>query len=526
MSLGEAVAAACAGRRNSDAAVPFELGDGSVLLVEPESVRRLDAATLLVARDRDRTGLYVLWVPGGDGVAARFHGRRLDDADTSERVLCCPMDHANASAARDLLPHTRPTLLGTADSFGLGDRLGLANPAQLRALRGSRFRVVLAQQSIRELDRTARSPDEVLDAASWAVLREGFEDGFGADADHLKLPAHIDSMAAAGFTMFTIDPGDHVVNEADTLAGAELEARAAILPWSALEDSLPALSARYAGRRFMLPGDLVLEADREAVLRALVKYGRALAHCVAMYRHLVARRPAHAVELELSVDETEAVTSPFEHHLFARELERLGVRWVSLAPRFVGTFEKGTDFRGDLDRFREEYLKHLAVAEFHGGYKISIHSGSDKFSVYRVIGAIGRGRVHVKTAGTSYLEALRAVACCETELFREILDFARGCYEAERRSYHVSASLDLVPAAAELGEEELPGLLDQDDARQVLHVTFGRVLTERGRSGSPLFKDRLMACLSANRQIHERLVEAHFRRHLAAFESAGEGAVR
>ncbi len=104
------------------------------------------------------------------------------------------------------------------------------------------------------------------------------------------------------------------------------------------------------------------------------------------------------------------MTTPFEHWLVASELRRLGVEWVGLAPRFVGDFEKGIDYRGDLEVFRREYLKHLAIAEALGPYKISIHSGSDKFGVYRVIGEIGKGGVHVKTAGTSYLEALRTVA--------------------------------------------------------------------------------------------------------------------
>lgn len=78
---------------------------------------------------------------------------------------------------------------------------------------GTHMKAVLAQQSIRELERTQRRPEEIMDAATWAVYQEGYEEGFGADADHLKTTADIDLMVAAGFAMFTIDPGEHVVNE-------------------------------------------------------------------------------------------------------------------------------------------------------------------------------------------------------------------------------------------------------------------------------------------------------------------------
>jgi hypothetical protein len=208
----------------------------------------------------------------------------------------------------------------------------------------------------------------------------------------------------------------------------------------------------------------------------------------------------------------------------ASELRRLGVEWVSLAPRFVGSFEKGVDYRGDLTRFHDDYLDHLAVAEALGPYKISIHSGSDKFSVYREIGLVGRGTVHVKTAGTSYLEAMRTVAECDPDLFREALDFSRSLYEHERRSYHVSADLSLVPAATTVADPSLTVLLDDDHARQVLHVTYGRVLTERDENGRLRFRDRVMGCLESNEEVHERNLMRHFRRHLAPFGVLGRDA--
>jgi len=487
------------------------------LEIYPHSTIAVGQALLFMGRGTPGRRLYVV-APPDDQVSARFEGTCLKWAfDGRDQIRRCRLTHDNAVVLRDLLDWTRPRVLGLADSFGLGDRLGIAGPAHLRAMIGSGFEVVLAQQSIRELERTERTPDEVMDAATWAVFQEGWRSGFGADADHLKTPADIELMADAGFTMFTIDPGDHVVDAADEMSDDELRAAAEDLPWAELGESLADVLGRFAGKRIEIGSDLVLEPTTEEVLRGLVKYGAALAHVAAMERHIVEVMGERPYEIEVSVDETASVTSPFEHWLVASELKRLGVTWVGLAPRFVGDFEKGIDYRGDLDVFRREYLKHLAIAEAFGPYKISIHSGSDKFGVYRTIGEIGAGHVHVKTAGTSYLEALRTVAACDPVLFREILDFARSLYEHERRTYHVSGRLEQVPAAASLDDAGLLGLLDDEDARQVLHVTFGRVLTERGSDGKPLFKDRIMTCLGTNEDVHFRNLVTHFRRHTQPF---------
>jgi len=494
----------------------IDMGERSLDLC-PRSPIAIDRALLFMGWGAPGRRLYVV-APPGDPVSARFEGTCLKWAfDGEDQVRRCRLSPANAAVIRELLEWTRPRVLGLADSFGLGDRLGIAGPAHLRAMVGSGFEVVLAQQSIRELERTERTPDEVMDAATWAVFQEGWRSGFGADADHLKTPEDVELMAAAGFTMFTIDPGDHVVDAADEMSDGELRAAAADLPWAVLDESLEGVLARFAGQRFEIGSELVLEPSTEEVLRGLVKYGAALAHVATMYRHIVDVMGERPFEIEVSVDETASVTSPFEHWLVASELKRLGVSWVGLAPRFVGDFEKGIDYRGDLDVFRREYLKHLAIAEVFGPYKISIHSGSDKFGVYKVIGELGSGGVHVKTAGTSYLEALRAVAVCDPELFREILDFARSLYEHERRTYHVSGRLERVPAAATLDDRALTMLLDDEDARQVLHVTFGRVLTERGADGRPLFKGRIMACLEDNEDVHFGNLVTHFRRHTEPF---------
>lgn len=503
--------------------VAVNIGDRSLALY-PRSPIAVGRTLLFMGRGTPGRRLYVV-APVGDPLAARFEGTCLRwAADDVDQVRRCRFTRSNIGVIRELFEWTRPRTLGLASSFGLGDRLGIANPAQLRVMRDTGFAVVLAQQSIRELERTERTPDEVLDAASWAVLQEGWRSGFGADADHLKTPADVDRMAAAGFTLFTIDPGDHVIDEADMMGSSELDAALRQLPWRELESTSSEALKRYEGATLAVGPSLTLAPSREQVRRAWVKYGAALAHAAVMFRHIAATLGERPFEVEISVDETAAVTSPFEHFLVASELRRLGVEWVSLAPRFVGDFEKGVDFRGDLTRFHEDYLEHLAIAEALGPYKISIHSGSDKFSVYREIGLIGRGTVHVKTAGTSYLEAMRTVAACDPDLFRELLDFSRSLYEHERRSYHVSADLSLVPAAATVADPSLEFLLDDDHTRQVLHVTYGRVLTEREAGGRLRFRERVLGCLEDHEEVHERNLIRHFRRHLEAFGILGREA--
>jgi tagaturonate epimerase len=237
-----------------------------------------------------------------------------------------------------------------------------------------------------------------------------------------------------------------------------------------------------------------------------------------LYDHLKLNYPGYDSEVEVSVDETDSVTTPFEHFFIASELNRLGVKFVSLAPRFIGSFEKGIDYKGDLSLFKREYIKHLKIASYFGSYKISLHSGSDKFSVYKVIGSLQNSHTHIKTAGTSYLEALKAAAIREPGLFREILDYCRDLYETEKKSYHVSADIALIRRAEEYPDSGLVSLFNSDDLRQILHVTFGRVLTDKDENGKYIFKERLLECLKRNEDIHYELLINHFRRHLEPFE--------
>jgi tagaturonate epimerase len=430
-------------------------------------------------------------------------------------ALLCPLDHANAIALRAALPWLTPRPLGLRTSAGCGDRMGLATPGHVRAARAvGNVAMIFAQQSIREMTRTGRTPDQVMDDATWGVFQEGWQEGVGADADHLKTPADIDRCTAAGFTFYTIDPGEHVDSAADADDEATLRAKYAALPWDALEADPAGRLAAYAGKQFEAE-DRARTLDEATLVRASVKYGGAVAHTARMYRYLASCFPDPAsFELEVSVDETDTPTTHAEHIFIATELRRLGVRWVSLAPRYVGRFEKGVDYIGDTAAFEADFAGHAAIARALGPYKLSLHSGSDKFSIYEIAARHAHGLLHLKTAGTSYLEALRATAGFDPALFREILDFARAHYETDRASYHVSARLDRVPPVAVLTDADLPGLLDQFDARQVLHVTFGTVLTsDQG------YRARLLAGLADHEEAHYAALERHFIRHLRPLTS-------
>jgi hypothetical protein len=432
----------------------------------------------------------------------------------------CPVSPRNAQLLRSRIPYLAPVVPARGPSIGTGDRLGLATPGHLAAIRGHDLFPVPAQQSIREMSRAGRTPQEVVDDAMWGVLQMGYREGYAADADHLRTPEHVARTEAAGFTMYTIDPSEWVDDTADGAAHDVLANRFAILPWELLASTPDECRRAYADREFLLRVEgatLRLAITAEEMLRAAVKYGRAVAHTATMYRCLVSRRARASFAFELSIDETAAPTSVAEHFFVASELQRLAVELDSFAPRFVGEFYKGVDYVGDLARFRTEFAKHVAVAQHFGGYKISLHSGSDKFKIYPIVAELAGDLVHVKTAGTSYLEALRIVAGAAPDLFREILAFARQSYSTDRNSYQVNADPARIASPETLHDEDLPAVLDEFDARQVCHVTFGSVLSAKTSDGQSLFRDRLLAVLQRNEDEYHHRLQNHFGRHISPF---------
>jgi hypothetical protein len=211
---------------------------------------------------------------------------------------------------------------------------------------------------VRENTRIGRTPQQVMDDAMWGVFQAGWREPWGSDADHMKALGDIEAFIAAGYTGFTVDPGDYVDDSAETADDAALWAKVEALPWQELDSSPDALRQQF-GSTFQLDG-LTLSFDERTIFKAAAKYGGALVHTVRMARELKRQKGDTPFDLEMSVDEINTMTTLHEHFYIASELRRLGVPVTSLAPRFVGSFEKGIDYIGGLD----ELDRNIQVAAF------------------------------------------------------------------------------------------------------------------------------------------------------------------
>jgi len=475
------------------------LGDGAY----PESQVSHAGATYWLERSAAGVKRLVA-VAGDESVFDRFAGDiEARDGKVALRAETTP---DNALALRSALPWLTPSRIGLHTSAGFGDRLGLATPGHVRALNavGAPIRPAFAQQSIREMGRCHRTPRDVLDDATWGAFQAGWTKPVGGDADHLEQLEDVDSTAAAGFAFFTLDPKAEVDPEAEHADPASIMAKVEALDWPGLESDLPTFLKRYAGQRIDLERQAV-ELDKESVLRAMAKYGPSLTHAMAMYRRLVEK--GSDFEVEFAVDETDHPTKPAEHVVVVSELKRLGMDFVSFAPRFVGRFEKGVEYIGDLDELRRDFEIHAELSRALGPYKLSLHSGSDKYATYPLIAEATRGVVHLKTAGTSWAEALRVIARNDPDLMRQILALALDSFEANRKTYHLSCDPARIPT--DPTDDEVARLMDVVDSRQVLHVGYGAILDE--------FGSRMYQVWNDNEEEHYRIIANHFVKHLEPF---------
>ncbi|HEU5117541.1 MAG TPA: tagaturonate epimerase family protein, partial [Isosphaeraceae bacterium] len=256
--------------------------------------------------------------------------------------------------------------LGLSPSFGFGDRTGLATPGHVEAMRraGTGIEPIYPQQSIREMARTRRTPEDVMKDALAGMRQAGWSGRTGADADHLKTPEDVDVTAAAGFTFFTIDPSSHVDAKADFYDEATLKAK-----FAEVAGEIDWLNA-YRGESIALPTGTKVILDEQACQRAAVKYGRAINAAVALSDHIakVHEGLGRDFEIELSVDETDQPTTLGEHFIIADQCRKRGMKLVSLAPRYVGDFEKGVDYKGDVALLERSLKDHAAIAQMLGPY--------------------------------------------------------------------------------------------------------------------------------------------------------------
>jgi hypothetical protein len=400
----------------------------------------------------------------------------------------------------------KPQVLGVRKTFGFGDRLGLAADAHIAvAAAHPEFAPVLAQQSAPELANSGRTLPEVMTAAMRGVDRARFRSPWGADADRLRTPQQVEQAAEAGFTYFTIDPGEWIAAGADDLPAGEI---VAILDRLIADGELPAdWMEPYLNRTIALPDNQRLQLTLDPLQRAAAKFGSAIRHCARLAETAARTSHGRPYELEFLFGQGGRATTPLEHLFVGLELEARGVRIVSAGLQFGPGYQPAADFEADPIQFEAQLRAHAAVAEFCGPHKLSFPEASDKPSLYPIIGRCCGDAFHLKTSGLSYLEALRVVWRVEPELFTEIVRFARTRFD-----------LDSVGAGVATNEQDvlaLPGV-DPADAeqiflntpvgRQLLHVTSGSVMTAgRAESGRP-FREWMLELLERHADIYSEVL--------------------
>lgn len=462
--------------------------------VYPKSVTAAEGGTLLLARDAGEKRLVVT-----GPAAAKFAGEKQGDA------LLCALTPENAAALMALLPHYAPRSHREHDAtIGLGDRLGYATPGHLRAVGKTEVFPVCAQQSMRELTLTKRNYRDVIASAAFGALQEGWTKGYGADGDHLKKKNEVQEAIGAGCTMITLDLSEALDKGAFGLSGTALG--------SAFSDAFgsggDAIVARYLNAA--APGLPVMTA--EEICRYALAYEASLRFVEEVYAGVL-KDCGRPVDLEISIDETDEETTPAQHFYVARELGRRGVPFISLAPRFPGEFQKAVDYYGDLRELTEALNIHGQIAKALG-HKLSIHSGSDKWSAFPLVALASGGRYHLKTSGTNWLEAVKMIAWENPALYRRMHAHSVTAYPEAQKNYHTSGDPARIPALDTLRDDELPGLFTLDDARQLMHITYGQLLNDTSPDGKPLFREEIFGALRDGEERYTELLEAHIGRHL------------
>ena len=403
-------------------------------------------------------------------------------------------------------------------SFGVGDRFAHQAEAQLAAFERLAVEgVVVApvwNKSNREHSFIGSEPASVRAAAAAAVAARRWPHPWFVDADHIRLETVDRFLESSDF--FTIDVADSIGTPASDADVAAFVAR-----------------HRELVGRLTIPGcQEPIHLDATSLGAIARQYLRACREAGEIYRHIQARRGGRPFVTEVSMDETDLPQTPPQLLVILALLADEGVPLETVAPKFTGRFNKGVDYVGDLAKFEREFADDIAVlafaAEQYGlarTLKLSVHSGSDKFSLYpvirRVLAATGAG-VHLKTAGTTWLEELIGLAEAGGDglaLAQEIYAYALDHVDELCGPYATVIDIDRsrLPSAASVNSWSGPRLAAairhvpmnpefNADIRQLLHVSF-KVAAKQG--------SRYTDLLDANRDIVGRQVtENIFDRHL------------
>ncbi|MDB4665318.1 tagaturonate epimerase family protein [Verrucomicrobia bacterium] len=328
-------------------------------------------------------------------------------------------------------------------SIGVGDRFAHQAKAQLRAcqmlLKEGVEVVPVWNKSNREHAFIGSKPPSVLKAAREAVEALEWKGPWHVDADHIGMKTVDAYLSHSDF--FTIDVADFIGREA---------------PAAVVNDFLKSHPELMGSVE--VPGiDTPLEISREEVARVATQYLSAIQEATNVYHYIVEKRGDDDLIAEISMDETDAPQRPHELLIILAAMADEGIPAQTIAPKFTGRFNKGVDYVGDLAQFEKEFSDDLAVIvhavehyDLPSNLKLSVHSGSDKFSLYpiihRALQRTGAG-VHLKTAGTTWLEEMIGLAEAGGDgllLAKEIYAYALQHVDALCAPY--AAVIDIDPA--------------------------------------------------------------------------------
>ena len=407
-------------------------------------------------------------------------------------------------------------------SIGVGDRFAHQAEAQLQAcvqLIEDGIEVTpVWNKSNREHSFIGSEPQSVYDAAKEAVGKLNWDKGWHVDADHINMDTVDKYLDCSDF--FTIDVADFIGQAPDGDAVSVFVKKHQELIGSVSIEGI----------------DTPFDIAPEYVEEVAGKYLRAVAEAGMIYRHIESRKDEFIAEV--SMDETDAPQTPPELLIILAALAEEGVKLQTIAPKFTGRFNKGVDYVGDLGQFKKEFNDDLAVIAHaiteYGlpeNLKLSVHSGSDKFSIYPIIGnAIRRtgAGVHVKTAGTTWLEELIGLAEAGGDglvLSKEIYSKALENVDAMCEPYASVIDIDSakLPSAGEVngwsGDRYANALRHVQEQpkfnqhfRQLLHIAF-KLAAKEGVRYTDLLKANVEVVA---KNVTENLYDRHFKRLFVA----------
>ena len=285
-------------------------------------------------------------------------------------------------------------------SLGVGDRFAHQAKAQLQAcVKAAELGVTVIpvwNKSNREHNIIHSEPASVRTAADEAARRLAWKHAYHVDADHINLGTVDRHVDASDF--FTLDVADAIGQRSDNV------------------ESFVSRHPELIGRLAIEGMAEAIETSRARLIEIAGKYLYATEEAGRIYRHIAERRNGRPYITEVSMDETDAPQTPAELLVILAAIADQQIPIQTIAPKFTGRFNKGVDYVGDVAGFEAEFGADLAVIahavrqySLPRNLKLSVHSGSDKFSIYapirRALGKTGAG-VHVKTAGTTWLEEL------------------------------------------------------------------------------------------------------------------------